>query len=287
MATTLTGDVWETALYVCRAAPYPRLALADMTLPHWTISMVAEGAVTMTTGGRDYPVAPGDVMIHPPGIAFAETNPGAGLHFWLSCAAKIHDPHPENLLDRYPLPPVVSLGNRYDVYRETFTRLQAAHDGDENGVNRLLRTAFLAELFAHLLAAWHDAGQPPRPPELASLAGRFAPVIAHLRANLAASITRADLAGIACLHPTAFDRAFVRATGQTPLRLLCEMRLAEAKRRLESTDETLETIAGAVGFADAAHLSRTFRARFGVAPGKWRTGVNRTKTGYLSPLSGE
>ena len=281
------GDTWETALYACETAPYPRLDLQNVTLSHWTISLVVEGAVTMTTGGRVYRVAPGDVMVHPPDVPFAESNPRAGSHLWLACAAKIHDPHPENLLDRYPVFPVVSLGARLSAYRETFNRLQAAHAGVASGASRLRRTASLAELFAHLIEAWQDAGSEPRPPELASPMGRFAPVIAYLRANLARSVSRADLAQIACLHPTAFDRAFVRVTGQTPLRLLTEMRLSEVRQRLENTDDTLETIAASVGLTDAAHLSRLFRARFGVAPGQWRRGVLRTKTGYLSPLSGE
>jgi transcriptional regulator GlxA family with amidase domain len=45
------------------------------------------------------------------------------------------------------------------------------------------------------------------------------------------------------------------------------MRLSEVRRRLETTDETLETIARYVGLTDATHLSRLFRARFGMAPG--------------------
>ncbi|MBC8140592.1 MAG: helix-turn-helix domain-containing protein [Armatimonadetes bacterium] len=283
---TPTGERLETALYACHTAPYTHLDLPDIVLPHWTISFVAEGRVRMCTGRRTYQVMPGDVMIHPPNVAFRETNPHTGLHLWFACAIKVHDPHPENLLDRYPLPPVVSLrGEQITAYRETFARLQSAHEAPASGVNRLRRAAYIAELFAQLIEAWEITGSVPRPDAIASPVGRFASVIAYLRANLSATVTRADLAHIACLHPTAFDRAFVRATGQTPLRLLSEMRLTEVRQRLESTDDTLETIAQATGLTDAAHLSRLFRARFGVTPGKWRQGVIRTKTGYLSPLS--
>lgn len=284
-ASDSAASVIETALYICQTAPYPCLFLRGITLSHWGISLVVEGAVAMRTGGREYTAIPGDVMIHPPGIAFDETNPCAGLHLWLACAAKVHDPHPENLFDRYPLPPVVTLGRtRLAAYRETFRRLQDAHDGGATSTNRLHCMAHLTELFALLLEAWEDAGSSPRPPELVSPTGRFASVITYLRSHIAEPVSRADLAAIACLHPTAFDRAFVRATGQTPLRLLSEMRLSEARQRLESSDDTLETIAKATGLTDAAHLSRLFRARFGVAPGKWRQSVLRTKTGYLSPL---
>ncbi|MBC7806715.1 MAG: helix-turn-helix domain-containing protein [Akkermansiaceae bacterium] len=286
-ATEQIGERIETALYVCETAPYRRLDLHDLVLPHWTISLVIEGDIVLTTGGRIYAARPGDVMIHPPGIPFDETNPGPGLHLWFACEARIHDPHPENLLDRYPLSPVVRLsGDRLSAYRDAFARLESLHRiGVLSGTERLRQSALLTELLASLIEAWEEAGAVSRPSGLATPVGRFAPVIAFLRQNLCERVTRADLARIAALHPTAFDRAFVRATGQTPVRLLTEMRLSEVRRRLETTDETLESIARAVGLTDATHLSRLFRARFGTAPGKWRDGVNRTKNGYLSPLS--
>lgn len=285
-ATEQIGERIETALYVCETAPYSRLDLRGLALPHWTISLVIEGDVALMTGGETHTVRPGGVMIHPPAIAFDEINPGSGLHLWLACEARIHDPHPENVLDRYPLPPVVTLGDRlFPEYRAIFERLEVAYQsGNASGLNRLRRSALLTELLVTLVEAWRESGSVPRPSALESPVGRFAPVIAYLRRNLSERITRADLARIAALHPTAFDRAFVRATGQTPVRLLTEMRLSEVRRRLESTDETLETIARAVGLTDATHLSRLFRARFGMAPGKWRDGVNHTKTGYLPPL---
>lgn len=284
-ATEQIGERIETALYVCETAPYRRLDLRNLVLPHWTISHVVEGNVALTTGGQTYAVRPGDVMIHPPGIAFHENNSGPGLHLWFACEARIHDPHPENLLDRYPLAPVVTLtGDGLQAYRELFARLESVHKTvADSGVKRLRQTALLTELLALLIEKWEKLGSAARPVELATPVGRFAPVIAYLRQNLSSRITRADLARIATLHPTAFDRAFVRATGQTPLRLLTEMRLSEVRRRLETTDQTLATIAQAVGLTDATHLSRLFRARFDMAPGKWRDGVNRAKTGYLSP----
>lgn len=283
-ATEQIGERIETALYVCETAPYRRLDIRDLVLPHWTISHVVEGNVTLMTGGQIYRVCPGDVMIHPPGIAFDEVSPESGLHFWMACEARIHDPHPENLLDRYPLSPMVTLsGEGLSAYRDLFVRLEAVHkSGTHSGVRRLRQSALLTELLTLLIEAWEGSGATPRPIELLSPVGRFAPVVTYLRQNMASRITRADLARIAALHPTAFDRAFVRATGQTPVRLLTEMRLSEVRRRLETTDQTLEAIARSVGLTDATHLSRLFRARFGMAPGKWRDQVNRAKTGYLS-----
>ncbi|GAA2013962.1 helix-turn-helix domain-containing protein [Microbacterium ulmi] len=55
--------------------------------------------------------------------------------------------------------------------------------------------------------------------------------------------------------------------------LIREHRLAQAIRMLEDPESAMKTIsevAHRCGFSDHAHFSRTFRARFGIAPSDWR-----------------
>jgi AraC-like DNA-binding protein len=52
-----------------------------------------------------------------------------------------------------------------------------------------------------------------------------------------------------------------------------ERRLTHAKTDLSGADVLLSTIARHWGFADASHLSRTFKARYGVAPSDYRTAI--------------
>jgi hypothetical protein len=109
-ATEQIGERIETALYVCEIAPYRRLDIRDLVLPHWTISHVVEGIVTLSTGGQTYRVCPGDVMIHPPGIAFDEVSPGGGLP--LLAIVRSANPRSAPRKPSRPLP-VASNGN-YD-----------------------------------------------------------------------------------------------------------------------------------------------------------------------------
>lgn len=67
-----------------------------------------------------------------------------------------------------------------------------------------------------------------------------------------------------------FARAFKVSTGMSPLRWLHTQRLGRAKELLTGTDLSLEQIAGACGFADSSHLSRSFLQATGVPPGAWR-----------------
>ncbi len=67
-----------------------------------------------------------------------------------------------------------------------------------------------------------------------------------------------------------------RETGLTVGQLISALRLDEARRRLEETDELVEVIGERVGYTDATHFARMFKRRFGAAPRAWRT-AQRTR----------
>lgn len=65
-------------------------------------------------------------------------------------------------------------------------------------------------------------------------------------------------------------RRFVASLGKAPLRVLREMRLNVAARRLVTTDDGLVAIADAVGYDSEFAFSRAFLRHFGVRPGRYR-----------------
>lgn len=91
-------------------------------------------------------------------------------------------------------------------------------------------------------------------------------IIAHLNQDL--SVER--LAERACLSPRHFTRRFKRAFGTTPGEFAQGVRLDEARRRLSSSDATIEGVADSVGFASADSFRRAFERRFGIAPSVYR-----------------
>ena len=67
-----------------------------------------------------------------------------------------------------------------------------------------------------------------------------------------------------------FKRRFVSATGLTPIAYVQRLRIEDAKRRLERTDESVDEISWRVGYEDAAFFRRLFRRTTGLAPGAYR-----------------
>lgn len=93
-------------------------------------------------------------------------------------------------------------------------------------------------------------------------------MVDHLRDNLSLEA----LARRACLSPRHFARRFKQTFGGTPAAFVENMRLDEARRRLTERTQTIETVAGSVGFHSDDSFRRAFLRRFGVNPSAYRSG---------------
>ncbi|MFC9127931.1 GlxA family transcriptional regulator [Streptomyces sp. NPDC057099] len=83
-------------------------------------------------------------------------------------------------------------------------------------------------------------------------------------------ITLADLAGHARMSQRTFARRFHDEVGLSPGRWLIQQRVARARHLLESSDLTVDQIAGRVGFATGASLRQHLHAAIGVSPQAYR-----------------
>jgi len=88
-------------------------------------------------------------------------------------------------------------------------------------------------------------------------------------ANLGRNISTAEVAAACGLSRGYFTSAFRKATGDTPHLYLLKCRIQRAKELLMGT-LCIAEVALACGFADQAHLTRTFAKCTGVSPGLWR-----------------
>jgi AraC family transcriptional activator FtrA len=79
-----------------------------------------------------------------------------------------------------------------------------------------------------------------------------------------------DLAREANMSVRTLARRFVQETGSTPHRWLTHQRLLAAQRRLETTDDSIDAVAAAVGFDTAMTLRHHFRRTFGTTPTAYR-----------------
>jgi AraC family transcriptional regulator len=80
----------------------------------------------------------------------------------------------------------------------------------------------------------------------------------------------AELAEAVGVHPVHFARAFRAQFGHSPSDHVRTLRLEWTARELRQGGRALADIAAAAGFVDQSHLTRAFRRRFGVTPGRFR-----------------
>jgi AraC-like DNA-binding protein len=67
-----------------------------------------------------------------------------------------------------------------------------------------------------------------------------------------------------------------RELGKTPIQLVHERVLHEARLRLERSAMTVEQVANIVGFRDVSHFSRFFKAKTGLPPARYRDTIAKS-----------
>jgi AraC family transcriptional regulator len=84
-----------------------------------------------------------------------------------------------------------------------------------------------------------------------------------------------DIADAIGVEPERLARGFRRAYGESLGDYLRRIRVNAAARLLATTDEPISRVAGEVGFADQAHLTRWFGRYLETTPGRYRGQVRR------------
>lgn len=107
--------------------------------------------------------------------------------------------------------------------------------------------------------------------------GRTAELIHHLHDNFTEPIDLGTLAEHFFVSPYYLCREFKKHTGSTIINYVNGLRIGQAVRLLQETDETVASISSQVGFANVTHFNRVFRARMGVSPSSLRTGSRRAE----------
>ena len=102
--------------------------------------------------------------------------------------------------------------------------------------------------------------------ELDPHSDRIRRALAYARSHLREPLSVELLAGVACLSPRQFGRAFLAETGQTPAKAVERLRAEAARLRIEAGQEPIEAIARAVGFADPERMRRALLRVYGQPP---------------------
>ena len=95
-------------------------------------------------------------------------------------------------------------------------------------------------------------------------------VFKFIEANYYQPITLCDVAQAVGYSPAYLTNRVGSQTGYTVNRWIVERRMVAARSLLQSTDQSVEQIANALGYQNTCHFSRQFRQHHGAPPQAWR-----------------
>ncbi len=126
--------------------------------------------------------------------------------------------------------------------------------------------ALLYPLIAELFST-HAAGTGSRPMKKSTLSVER--TLEYIKSRASSNISLEELADIAGLSRFHFLRVFKEATGCSPHFFQIQKRLQIARQEI-IRGSTLRDAALNAGFSDQSHLSRRFKAAFGMTPGQFQ-----------------
>jgi AraC-like DNA-binding protein len=223
--------------------------------PFWRFYYDRTPGAWIESGGRRYALTPGKFILVPDGVAFnCGSRPGA-KHMWVHFSL-------------YPSLTQTSAG-ALEVPVTHTTRAVAAELERRIARRQAERAAHTGAGLLHLVfAELGTEGSAAIPPRLRK-------VFSWIQHALGGEISNGLLAAQAGLSVEAFIRWFKGATGRTPAAFVAERRIREACRRLAFSDDSIEQVAEAVGFANRHHFSRVFKQHAGCGPAQFRRGRAR------------
>jgi AraC family transcriptional regulator len=143
----------------------------------------------------------------------------------------------------------------------------------DNG-NGALDTLFrhqLTDLLATRILAAHTGSPTSFQPTTGGLPPKvLRRAIERLRSDSETDVSLAVLASEAGLSRFHFSRAFKHSTGQSPHAWLRQHRLGQAMTMLRQPDETIVSVAAALGYSTQTAFAAAFRKLTGETPSDWR-----------------
>lgn len=233
--------------------------------PHFhdefVLSVNVQGLERIRLDGRNFDAASGDVTLYNPAQVQSSSVVSQPWQF-----ASMH------------VDPAI-LSGQCGVSRETvFDKPLLRAPAVASGMLRAIASALDRDtpdsvaqegLTAILDALLKIAGSPP-PEDTGLIPPAIFRVAERLRDDLALP-SLAELSEEAEMTPVQLVRAFARVYRMPPLAWAWNRRVVLARERI-ARGERIAAVAADLGFADQSHLTRRFRACFGVPPSLWRKG---------------
>ena len=137
-----------------------------------------------------------------------------------------------------------------------------------------LQLLYASQTLTHLIAAMirdHRSAHQEHP----SVHQKIAHTISYMKQHLNQSLQLDALAALASLSRSRYVDLFKRQTGYAPIDYFIRLRMHRACQLLDTTDQSIKTVAAELGYEDPLYFTRLFRSVNEVAPTEYR----RTRKG--------
>ncbi|SDG26389.1 helix-turn-helix domain-containing protein [Pseudonocardia oroxyli] len=146
-----------------------------------------------------------------------------------------------------------------------------AHEARANGPGaQLLVESVACQLAVHLLRRHTELTFREYHPDQGLPIALVRQVEEYVLTHLGRGIALQELADSVSLSRYHFARRFRQATGHNPHEFVMLKRIEKAQSLLRRTQAPLREIAADCGFTDQSHMTKQFRRRIGVTPGRFR-----------------
>ncbi|MBQ7661569.1 MAG: helix-turn-helix transcriptional regulator [Clostridia bacterium] len=225
---------------------------------------VAKGKLHLYAEDKDHIVQKGNMILFRPGepqiySLYAKDKPET---YWVHFTGN----NVERILEYYHIPKGASviytgLSRNYKwLFRQMIQelQLQRANFSDMNVLQ-------LRQLFLYI--SRNISGEMPVPAELLD---EIEQAMHYFNKNFYRPIVIEDYAKEHHMTPWWFIQNFKKIAQVTPVQYIVSLRISNAMNLLDSTDDPVTKIAGAVGYDNALYFSRLFKKHVGISPREYR-----------------
>ena len=235
--------------------------------------------VEYLVGAERYRLQKGDIVFIPPGIPHCpilpERMPEAyrrdvirmSKEYVANIFSLDMDEEPDQVLEPFLLR---TGGTRWEQLGELFHQGNLEAEEKQTGWELAL-IANTTKLMVYLYRAMNEQSTAPLKAEKPELLDQ---VLEYIEQHLHEKITLSEVAHHFYVSQSTITQTFRNKLGLSFYRCVTQARLIAAKRLIEG-DQSLESIAEAVGFMDYSAFYRAFKQEFGISPRQYRVNHNQ------------
>lgn len=263
----LTRDCYPTAM-----GYYPQARGHRMRRPRHDDNLLlwcVEGHGRLRVGDTRHPVAAGDLMLLPQGLAhsYIAARGQPWTLYWVHFQGVSSRLFMEYLGYREGRP-VLRVGLAPTLAAGFHSLLSVGRTGYSSSafINAANQLRHLITQFA--MEAKREQASHPSGLDLEAIQ-------AYMQDNIERSLELDDLAAVAHLSKYHFSGRYKALTGYSPIKHFLHMKIEYACQLLDSSELSVKAIAVSVGYEDPLYFSRLFRKTVGLSPRDYRNSVRK------------